>query len=536
MMYRKFYRQTSTLTMSVLLTFLFIYLDFINVLAYPNVSHNNVLMLYDVEGDRDNVTKELSNLYALIRTNCSLLRNIEINNYKHEFLKDSDYVVIFINSPQAQQNQELAKDLEKYNGNIIFVGAGAEKYSQLALFKGITIEGTTADIGEIKYKFYGEDKTRSLFIQNESNITKIVRGKQAKYMSYGSFSENGIDYPYAINSGKLWIISFYSIEPNSYLLAKDILARILKKQDIVDDRGVYLQLNDVSPLCDLDKLRLKMKWLDYKGMPYIIQLTPIFTNYDTKQMNRFIKLIVDEQEKGNATTVIGNLVGWNIRDEWSQEISGNAPDSNSERMVPEKLIETSIKVYAANKIYPVAFSASQDVLFDDSMFNVYKHFSTFISNGSSGKCFKQAVEKYLWRGKYINSIDSYKAISEEDKVVLQVTEEKSFNEFKASINKYIKDDYNFLDLRQVNGRIKFDGLSIKAYQGDLLINGLKKDEAITKHAYENKLPDTEKKLSNFNARIKESLTFVISLVAIFIFMFVMAFTLGKRIDRKKHMR
>lgn len=520
-----------------LFLFLLIIFNF-NVVSANSIANNSnnintsAMILYDGNSSIENLKSQVNNFYTILRMYCTNVSNVQIQNYYSGLLKNVQYVFI-IGADNSNVNKQLGQDLKNFSGKIVWIGGGIERYSSFGLMNGFQIMSYCNNISELDYNFENApDNIERILTGKIEKIPEITVNDNLNIKSYGSCKIDNKSIPFAINNDNIWCLAIPYVNGEIGTAIRDIFDRVFNKT-YEEHTGVYIKINDVSPFSDFETLSDIGTFMENRGIPFIIELRPIFKNVDSNQMKRFADLIRKMQDMG-GTTVLGNLSGWKSPDEWSQDLSGNAPLSNYEDMVPEKLMEASFKAYVNYGVYPVAFSAPTDVFFDDEINPVLKHFSTFIEKGNWEGYIKDQGPANSWNGNFISSSSNLiesKEIKNYDNYVLEFND---LNKLKKSINNLMSKEVEFKDFRQVNNQVNFEGINLTVNDGQFFINGnipSKPQNLDVSQSNKKQVP-----LSEFNQRVKQMINFIIGIIAIFIFGFLIAFLTGKKIDRKKHLR
>ncbi|MDP4090865.1 MAG: DUF2334 domain-containing protein [Bacillota bacterium] len=503
-------------------------------------SNKSALLLYGSSGD--NMKQELPEYIDLAREYCAQVGTAEIKDYTSELLIGVRYVFI-TGAADTEVNEKLASDLKNFTGRILWIGGGIEKYSSYGLTKGFEIIGYSEDASEVYYSDENDkDESRRILTGRRQDVPEIRVTDPAAVKNYGTCIMGNKEMPLAVNNGDLWCFAFVDTGGELQPVFRDILNRAFNVSDS-EGSGIYIKLNNISPISDLEALKAAAATLQEQNIPFIMELRPVFVNTDFEQMKKYAAVVKEMQSMG-GTAVMGNLQGWKIKDEWNQSPEGNSPLSGSEDMVPEKLMETAVKAYVQYGVYPVGFSAPIDALFDNDLNKVLKHFSMFLKNSSWQGYFSNIAPGSSWQGKYIGSKEGTENFSENavdlegSNFALEFDSRRELESMKKSIQALKQQNIRFLDLRNLDSDVNFGDLKIEVKNGEFLIRGSRASDQVSGIGDEDKPLGTgvQAESNGLNKTVRNTMTFVLVVVGIFLFTFLLAFIAGKRTDRRKHLR
>lgn len=534
------------------LIFLQLLLPFSPVYSTEAVDDNNsALLLYG--GGEENIKQRIIEVIDFARIYSRQVGTCDIEDYKSELLSGVKYILI-IGSENAEVNEKLGQDLKNFKGKILWIGGGIEKYYDYGIVKGFKINSYSDNMSEV----------RSSYVNNKNQIDRILTGQRLQVPrisitdkhtvnSFGTCIMGNEELPLAINSGNVWCFSFIDTKGEISMVFKELFNLFF---DISKEEasGIYIKLNNISPFSKLDALESTAAWLNSQGVPFIMELRPVFVNTDFKQMQKYTSVVKEMQHMG-GTPVMGNLQRWRAANQWDQSLNGNSPLSGSEEMVPEKLMDTAVRAYVQYGIYPIGFSAPIDALFDSELNNVLKHFSLFISSGSWQGYFTNVSPGTAWQGTYMSSssIPSQKDDTSAEvfqnlthntskpqawNSILEFNSDDETDKLKAEIEALRKLEISVLDIRDLQNKVDFENLTIRVKDREILINGNKPStqQSVSEPENSNSHGNQQEQLGTFNKRIKQTMTFVLVIVGVFIIAFILAFIVGKGTDRRKHLR
>ncbi|MCS4479719.1 DUF2334 domain-containing protein [Clostridium botulinum] len=123
-------------------------------------------------------------------------------------------------------------------------------------------------------KFYLDSKESFTVLKPYSKETKIY-----------AYLSNGKDYfPYIINEKNLWHISRINNNSVIFYIFSDILNYIFEVDKFKEEK-VFIRIEDVHPLIDINKLKAITDYLYSEDIPFIIALIPTFVDTKTGYVN-----------------------------------------------------------------------------------------------------------------------------------------------------------------------------------------------------------------------------------------------------------
>ncbi len=224
-------------------------------------------------------------------------------DYREREIDNYDYV--FVMGIEGKLNKkEFIKDLKNYNKKICWIGEGIDILLQNYPKYNMGFLDSKSDITEVYYsnkENINISKMEKFYLDSKESFTVLKPySKEAKIYAYLS---NGKDYfPYIVNEKNLWHIS--RIDDNSviFYIFSDILNYIFKVDKFKEGK-VFIRIEDVHPLRDINKLKAIADYLYSEDVPFMIALIPTFVDTKTGYVNsmsdqkEFIDTIKYMQEK-----------------------------------------------------------------------------------------------------------------------------------------------------------------------------------------------------------------------------------------------
>ncbi len=484
------------------------------VIVYGNAS---------LEHSRDTRNAEqLMKLYDRLRIHSRIVSLIRVDDYRAGQIQGVTHVFLY-GLAEENVNASLGADLRRFSGVIGWIGGGLERYSDYGLQERIAVTGYSNQFTELIFgpgETDDRNETRTL-IGETLHVPKLAASDGQTVQRFGWLSDGQKRYPYALHADKLWVIS--AIGENVSL--NDALSRMLDQMFDVQRSSwpnVLLMLNNVSPFIDLERLQSTAEWLYEQGVPFIVELRPVFANTEFKQMQRYFEVIREVQQLG-GTAVLGNLQGWYPPDAWNTDIERYSETNVTSPEDADVLIALSLQAYLEARIYPLAFTGPMDLLFDQEYVRTMSYFSTFVQKGVWKGYVSDQLPEQAWAGNYVS-----------DKVLLQFDSSNDWEGLQATVERRKKDGATFDDFRNHPNKVSFVESDIASVSGEIRVDGQRVlyEKMVTEEPPEQ--PPAE--LSGVNRGIKQTMSFIFIIAGLIVGLFLLAFVAGKRIDRKKHLR
>jgi len=511
-------------------------------------SEQLALLVYGGFDDPQNDRKELITLYNLVRTYCSKVSLIRLDDY-HKGMLDGTQYIFLAGVREDKPNAELASDLKSFGGVISWIGGGIESYASYGINAGFAITDYSNEIVEMQYTFNtGEADRQTILLGKPGFVPQLTVTDQQTVQTVGEISDGVNKFPYAVHSSNVWNITTYGQGGADGAVFRDMMSRVFTKP-LAQTPHVYIKLANVSPLINLAKLEETGLWLGEQGVSFMIELRPVFVNLEYKPMISFFETVKQLQKQG-GTAVLQNLQGWSPPDEWQADIESVSATNEKPELVQEKLMDTSLHAYLLHNIYPLALSGPPDIIFDPGFTGVLGYFSTFVQSGSWQGYARDLTPADAWTGVFLNEIRSAEGSGINDTAielpeefaslrgtngatVIKFDSTEDWKGLKEAVLYLKQIGATFEDLRKVNSHVQFGDTRIDIESGHITVNGKVFDgeKLIDTSGLVEVVPPT----SAVNKRVKQTMLFILGLAGVFVLMFVVALFASKRIDRKKYM-
>ncbi len=196
--------------------------------------------------------------------------------------------------------------------------------------------------GDVVVRCATESGEMSNILLNVEGIWMLQEDDQSKALGGQVYVNNDV-YPLCQTSGNITHFAYYTDEQPllSALLASCLQLWQWPYKNAPTAYGQYLVIDNVFPFLDLEKMMERTEILEAEGVPYILAVTPIFSNGEYPSMKRFCEYLRYVQSKG---------VGIILR----------VPFVSIEQVEAEELtrhIALAYEAYAMYGVYPMAIEA-----------------------------------------------------------------------------------------------------------------------------------------------------------------------------------
>lgn len=380
-----------------------------------------------------------------------------------------------------------------------------------------------------KSKEYGSERN----LLNELVKCELSKGKEIKIAKMNSNNIKNLgqyDEIYVLNiegyNEKVKYLKDKLIEDDNKIHWIENYSDISKKEIVKSRSQIYLYLDNVTPLNDLNDLIDEIDYLKSIGIKFFIEVSSIFINEDLEAMVRFSECLRYAQANGGKVILKSPII--------SEDVTNI---NLIQKQVITERTKDSYENYIKYLIYPVGMSIYEDSIYNEGFKNILESTDSLFLNAKDKinidvdnymiKAYKNIIQKITLEDYLISPKTNIKnAITIESKCTL--------NEFKRNINKILNKEIIITDCRNFKSYMKFQNQVDNNLKGIFLNNkDVTQNRFISKEEYE----------SNFNNNydkeniIKKDLAFtnmrleIVSGTAIIIFLIILV--ISKNIERKR---
>lgn len=547
------------IVISLMVCFLLIISANCKVKGIDNIQKGKVLIVHDNFNSfsyDNNIIYSVKELLGAFNTEVKVMN---LDNYKEKEIYNYDYVFVIGIDEEINKKSFFIEDLRNYNKKICWIGKGIDIFLQNNPKYNMRYIGTKWDITETYYsnkKNMNISNMRKFYLDSNKGFTVLKPySKDTKIYAYLS---NGKDYfPYIINEKNLWHVSQIDNSSVIFFIFSDVLNDIFKVDKFREEK-VFIRIEDVNPLMDINKLKSIADFLYSEDIPFMISLVPAVidtkTGYTTgiSDKKEFIETIKYMQKKGGAVILYGytnqNSKKEVIKEGYKFENQKESTPLNfdMEKYVYDK-VGKNLDECVKNQIYPLAFGAPHYDMDIREYKEFKKYFSTYVGQyQNNDKRFISKAYPYILKdtetfnilipenlgnmGKnnslWLREIqENFRKIS----IVRGYTAGVFFNPYmdinylKSLVDYFKSQNVNFLDLKEEENWVKWNDIKVSSKNGTFNVKYKEKKEFNKKSFKEKQLIDR----INF---------IIIIIVAVFVTIFIIIFFLSKKKDRNKFLR
>ncbi len=314
----------------------------------------------------------------------------------------------------------------------------------------------TDDIEIMRFSAYdGADLSqyKAIFILNLSKDTLSESLKQ-NLIKYNNkiFWVGKESYNDFLNTDKVIYIEELYFDNYNYNKIYEVLYKNFNKEY---EKNTYLYFDKVTPFNDLNVLIEEIDYLKKNGIPFFIEVPPVFKNENLSAMNRFAEVLRYAQTNGGEIVLtLPQLV--------SLDVQG--------KNIEEKF-DLGFKNYINYWIYPTAISISDYWLYRDDLKELLKKTDTIFIDSNMDIGILE-FDKY--------NLSSYKNVIEKvnlengnnshNNVAVNISSKLSINEFKNKIKELLEKDIYFKDTHDISSSITIDNLNINSNKKGIFLN------------------------------------------------------------------
>ncbi len=314
----------------------------------------------------------------------------------------------------------------------------------------------TDDIEIMRFSAYdGADLSqyKAIFILNLSKDTLSESLKQ-NLIKYNNkiFWVGKESYNDFLNTDKVIYIEELYFDNYNYKKIYEVLYKNFNKEY---EKNTYLYFDKVTPFNDLNVLIEEIDYLKKNGIPFFIEVPPVFKNENLSAMNRFAEVLRYAQTNGGEIVLtLPQLV--------SLDVQG--------KNIEEKF-DLGFKNYINYWIYPTAISISDYWLYRDDLKELLKKTDTIFIDSNMDIGILE-FDKY--------NLSSYKNVIEKvnlengnnlhNNVAVNISSKLSINEFKNKIKELLEKDIYFKDTHDISSSITIDNLNINSNKKGIFLN------------------------------------------------------------------
>ncbi|NFG26313.1 DUF2334 domain-containing protein [Clostridium botulinum] len=383
----------------------------------------------------------------------------------------------------------------------------------------------TDDIEIMRFSAYeGADLSqyKAIFILNLSKDTLSESLKQ-NLIKYNNkiFWVGKESYNDFLNTDKVIYIEELYFDNYNYKKIYEVLYKNFNKEY---EKNTYLYFDKVTPFNDLNVLIEEIDYLKKNGIPFFIEVPPVFKNENLSAMNRFAEVLRYAQASGGEIVLtLPQLV--------SLDVQG--------KNIEEKF-DLGFKNYINYWIYPTAISISDYWLYRDDLKELLKKTDTIFidSNVDIGIL---EFDKY--------NLSSYKNVIEKvnlengnnlyNNVAVNISSKLSINEFKNKIKELLEKDIYFKDTHDISSSITIDNLNINSNKKGIFLNdkNVVQVQFIDSEKYKTVVDGYEnQRRDDVNISLDKTNKILVIISTVVVILFIIIALISFNIDKRKFLK
>ncbi|MBN1048856.1 DUF2334 domain-containing protein [Clostridium botulinum] len=383
----------------------------------------------------------------------------------------------------------------------------------------------TDDIEIMRFSAYeGADLSqyKAIFILNLSKDTLSESLKQ-NLIKYNNkiFWVGKESYNDFLNTDKVIYIEELYFDNYNYKKIYEVLYKNFNKEY---EKNTYLYFDKVTPFNDLNVLIEEIDYLKKNGIPFFIEVPPVFKNENLSAMNRFAEVLRYAQANGGEIVLtLPQLV--------SLDVQG--------KNIEEKF-DLGFKNYINYWIYPTAISISDYWLYRDDLKELLKKTDTIFidSNVDIGIL---EFDKY--------NLSSYKNVIEKvnlengnnlyNNVAVNISSKLSINEFKNKIKELLEKDIYFKDTHDISSSITIDNLNINSNKKGIFLNdkNVVQVQFIDSEKYKTVVDGYEnQRRDDVNISLDKTNKILVIISTVVVILFIIIALISFNIDKRKFLK
>lgn len=462
-----------------------------------------VLLLYDRESIFSlhlNILNSLSELMGAYNRN---VNTEKISDYKSGDIKGYEEVII-LSIEGKSKNKFLVDDLKNYKDKIYYIGSGIDKLLDLKSY-GLNNEVSPVNVESVTYNrddFKKENETKKFYLIK--NIDCLIVNKNNLDKVYSYINDGRRDYANIWKKGNLYHMALLPDEQVTLFMLADSLNDFFG----ITRKGkpkIFVRIEDVHLFRDPKELKAMADYLYGEGIPFIVALIPTYRNLKTghvtklSDMPKFVEAIKYMQDKGGSIILHGYDHGGfkGVNDNEDFEFWDGKNDSpvswNLANYIHDNMGD-AIQECVKNGIYPLGFEAPHYGMDSTGYKEIKKYFSTYVGQfQSSDESFTTTTYPY-----WIKDTEDFNKLLPENLGYVNPNNETWFDDFERNydiltlvrepvggffyhpfiglkdlkkIIGYLESkDVEFLDLKDYNNWVKWDGINIESENGYVTTN------------------------------------------------------------------
>lgn len=272
-------------------------------------------------------------------------------------LSKFDNIIIY--SVNEEENNNFIDELCNSNSQVMIIGGKIIEQINNKINLSISCESIEDYSCNITYKFSNINEVK---IAVHSKNTTLLKGD----FSYtnGNVTSTKSNGFFCTRTGKYTHIVAYDHESDILraILTQEIALWMWPYKGLPHTYAQYIVFDEVYPFTDSNKLLKIADFMRKSNIPYSVSIMPIYDNINYNSMKRFCEVLTYVQANGGSIILHNPIIQ-------SDKIS--AEDI-------QKKINVAFSAYTSYGVYPIAFEAPSNWIYDDIGKEIMRKFRTIV--------------------------------------------------------------------------------------------------------------------------------------------------------------
>lgn len=358
MMYRsKLYHITVGLIITVIL---------LNLVVRPvhgeekkTIPQAEILLLYSKDISEEQI-KDVASIADILTY---MGYKVSYSSIENSIGQVSEFSNVIIYSTNEREDNDFIDELCNSNNKVMIVGGRLIEQISDKLKLSVTCKKIRDYSYNIAYNF---SETNSVEISANDRQANILEGNFS-YKS-GRVTGKNVDGFYCTRVDRFTHIVTYNQKSDilKAILTQEIALWMWPYKGLPHSYAQYVVFDEVYPFVDPDKLMKMADFMKKNNIPYIISVMPVYENINFLSMKRFCEVLTYMQANGGAVILHYPIIQ-------SDEIT--AADI-------QKKINTALSAYTGYGVYPIAFEAPSNWMYEEVGKEIMRRFRTIILKNS----------------------------------------------------------------------------------------------------------------------------------------------------------
>lgn len=252
----------------------------------------NVLLVYDSLGVDTPAAGNVEALQKLLLSFGMAVKTMASDAYKPEMAKEYQKLITVCNTEDLCDS--IAQGAEGNTVDQLHIG-----YNPPNVLRGkLALQTETRTRQSLKLSVDGLSQD-NVFV---SRLDSIADGKGETYGRMTS-TDGTIDAPFAIKAGGYAYVPYFEPGDMSEMAITYVLRAWLGIEVEASPAQAYLLIRSVTPFIDLNRLEGLSKQLYEAGIPFLVSVSPLFSNTDYPAMKRYLAALQTVQSYNGSVLV-----------------------------------------------------------------------------------------------------------------------------------------------------------------------------------------------------------------------------------------